>query len=240
MKDERIPLVEHLAELRRRLFWVIITWIVLSCVSWGLREEIFGFLAQPAIDALAQGHSQLQAITPGEIFFTYFKCSLLAGFIFATPMVFWHLWCFVAPGLYSSEKKVIVSFVLASTVLFVGGGVFAYYFVFPEVFKFFVSFDSEFVKSVWTMAQIFGFTSQMFLAFGAAFELPVIVIALSMAGVVSPQQLWKGTPYAAVIAFIIGAVLTPNDGITQFLLAVPLLVLYLAAVGLSFLMRRGR
>ncbi len=240
MKDERISLFDHLAELRNRLFWTILIWIALSCTSWVFREEIFHFLARPAIDALAQGHSQLQAITPGEIFFTYFKCSLLAGFLFSTPMVFWHLWHFIAPGLYSSEKKILIPFVLASTILFVGGGTFAYYFVFPEVFKFFVSFDSEFVKSVWTMAQIFSFTAQMFLAFGASFELPVIVIALSMAGVVSPQQLWRGTPHAAVVAFVIGAVLTPNDGITQFLLAVPLLVLYIAAVGISFLMQRRR
>lgn len=240
MKHERTPLIEHLAELRRRLFWMISVWCVLSCVAWFYQKEIFGFLLRPAIDALAQDNSQLQAISPGEIFFTYFKCSLLAGFIFSTPVIFWHLWRFIAPGLYSSEKKVIVPFVLASTLLFVGGGLFAYYFIFPEVFKFFVSFDSEFVKSVWTMTQVFSFTAQMLLAFGVAFELPVVVVSLAMMGVVTAQQLWKGTSYATIVAFIIGAVLTPNDGITQFLLALPLIALYLGAVGVAFLIEKTR
>ncbi len=234
MDEKALPLTSHLAELRSRVFKVVVAWALGAIVSWEWREEIFAVLLAPATGALAEGE-KLQAIAPSEIFVTYLKCSLLAGFALGLPVIFWQIWAFVAPGLYPSEKKVAVPFVISATLLFVGGGAFGYYAVFPVVYLFFASFSSDFVESAWTMREVFGMTTNMVLAFGIAFELPIIVFLLSLSGVVDARQLFAGTRYAVVGAFILAAVLTPPDPVSQTLLAVPLIVLYLLGVGVAYL-----
>jgi len=121
MDDARLPITDHLAELRTRIFRILIAWIIGGAVAWNFSEAIFGLLLQPAVAALGPEAGSLQAIAPTEIFFTYLKCAVLAGFVFALPVIFWQLWRFIAPGLYPSEKSSIVPFVLISTLLFVGG-----------------------------------------------------------------------------------------------------------------------
>ena len=234
MTDPELLITDHLAELRNRIAWVIASWFTCAGASYAWAEEIFAFLLAPALDALGTGAS-LQSIAPTEIFFTYIKCALLAGFILSLPMFFWQIWAFVAPGLYSGEKRFVLPFVFSSTLLFSGGAVFGYTIVFPIIFDFFSSFTSDFVVSAWTMREVFSLTSRLFLVFGIAFELPLFIFFLSIAGIVSARQLFRLTPYAVLGVFVVGAVLTPPDPVSQIFLAVPLMALYLLGVAVAWI-----
>ncbi len=240
MDETKLPLTEHLAELRGRIFKVLIAWVVGTALAWSFSEEIFGILLEPAVAALGGEDRPLQAIAPTEIFFTYLKCALLAGVVFALPVIFWQLWAFVSPGLYPGEKNAILPFVLVSTALFTGGAVFGYTIVFPLMFDFLTGFDNEFVQSAWTMREVFALTTRLFLAFGVAFELPVAVFFLAMAGIVDAPTLLRGTPYAVLGVFITAAILTPPDWVSQIFLAVPMVVLYLLGVGVAWLFGGSR
>ena len=239
MDETRLPLTDHLAELRRRIFRILLAWVLGAAAAWNFSERIFGLLLEPAVEALG-GDATLQAIAPTEIFFTYLKCALLAGFVFALPVIFWQIWAFVAPGLYTKERHAIVPFVFVSTLLFAGGAIFGYSQVFPLMFSFFTSFDSEFVRSAWTMREVFALTTRLFLAFGVAFELPVVVFFLSIAGIVDAPTLLRGTPYAVLGVFVAAALLTPPDWVSQIFLAVPMVGLYLLGVGVAFLFGGSR
>jgi len=240
MIDARLPITDHLAELRTRIIRILLAWVVGGVVAWNFSEQIFGFLLEPAVAALGGGERTLQAIAPTEIFFTYLKCAVLAGFIFALPVIFWQIWAFVSPGLYVNEKKTLVPFVLVSCLLFVGGATFGYTQVFPLMFNFFTGFDSEFVKSAWTMREVFALTARLFLAFGVAFELPVVVFFLSLAGIVDAPTLFRGTPYAVLGVFVSAAILTPPDWVSQIFLGIPMVVLYLVGVGVAYLFGGAR
>ncbi|HVP28893.1 MAG TPA: twin-arginine translocase subunit TatC [Myxococcota bacterium] len=236
MDDARLPLTDHLAELRNRIFKMLIALLVGTIAAWNWREEIFEVLLWPALTSLGPDGGHLQALAPAEIFFTYMKCALLAGFVVSLPVVFWQLWAFIAPGLYASEKRVALPFVLTSTLLFLGGALFGYFVVFPIMFSFFASFQNRYVEAAWTMHEVFSFTVQMFLAFGVSFELPVVVFFLAVAGIVDARGLMRGFKYAVLAAFIVAAVLTPTpDVVTQSLLAGPLILLYLLGVGAAWL-----
>jgi sec-independent protein translocase protein TatC len=238
--DTKLPLTDHLAELRGRLFKAISAWLLATVLVYSFSEQVFRFLMEPAVRALGDGRP-LQAIAPAEIFFTYLKSALLFGFVLALPVVFWQAWRFVAPGLYPSEKNTVVPFVAVSTLLFAGGAAFGYAVVFPVMFDFFIGFDSDFVQSSWTMREVFALTTRMLLAFGVAFELPVVVFFLSLAGIVDAPALLRGTPYAVIAIFVVAAVLTPTpDWVTQLLLAVPMVLLYLLGVGVSYLFGGAR
>ena len=241
MDDTPLPLTAHLAELRTRIVRILIAIILGAAACWSYKEETFALLLRPALRALAPGGGRLQALAPGEIFFTYIKCTLLVGFVAALPVVFWQIWGFVAPGLYPREKRLAFPFVLVSTLLFLGGAAFGYFVVFPIMFAFFSSFENQYVEAAWTMREVFSFTVQMFLAFGVAFELPVLVFFLALAGIVDARQLVGGFKYAVLGAFVLSAVLTPTpDIVTQTLLAGPLIVLYLLGVGAAWLFARQR
>ena len=234
MDDKRIPLTHHLAELRTRIVRILVVWIFFAALAWNYSELIFGFLLDPAVAALSEGERTLQAIAPTEIFFTYLKCAALAGFVIALPVIFWQIWAFVAPGLYTNERKAIVPFVVTSSLLFGGGAIFGYLMVFPLMFDFFTQFDSDFVESAWTMREAFNLTTRLFLAFGIAFELPVLVFFLAITGIVDAQTLLKGTPYAVLGVFIAAAILTPPDWVSQIFLAIPMVGLYLVGVGVAY------
>ena len=240
MDDEKLPLTHHLGELRSRIFRILIAWIVGSVFAWNFSEQIFGYLLEPAVAALSPGEQSLQAIAPTEIFFTYLKCAVLAGFVMTLPITFWQLWAFVAPGLYKSERNTVVPFVSVSSLLFCGGAVFGYTMVFPLMFDFFTQFDSDFVRSAWTMREVFNLTTRLFLAFGIAFELPVLVFFLAIAGIVDAPTLFRGTPYAVLCVFFTAAILTPQDWVSQIFLAIPMIALYLLGVGVAFLFGGSR
>jgi sec-independent protein translocase protein TatC len=240
MEDHEAPVTEHLAELRKCIAIVLASWVVCAIASFAYAEQIFGFLLAPAVDALSLEGGSLQAIAPGEIFFTYLKSALLAGFILDLPIIFWQIWSFVAPGLYANEKKFVLPFVFCSSVLFAGGATFGYTQVFPIVFSFFDSFANEFVVSAWTMAEVFKLTTRLFLAFGIAFELPLFVFFLSISGIVSAGQLLRATPYAVLVIFVAAAMLTPPDVVSQVLLGLPMVVLYLLGVAVAWIFDPAR
>ena len=155
-------------------------------------------------------------------------------------MIFWQIWAFISPGLYVSEKKAAVPFVVVSTLLFIGGAGFGYSQVFPLMFQFFTSFDSDFVQSAWTMREVFTLTTRLFLAFGVSFEMPVVVFFLSVTGIVDPMTLLRGTPYAVLGVFVTAALLTPPDWVSQIFLGVPMIALYLLGVGIALIFGRNR
>lgn len=239
MTDQELPITDHLAELRTRIAWVVGSWFIAAACSYAWAEQIFAFLLAPALAALGED-STLQSIAPAEIFFTYVKCALLAGFIFSSPMFFWQGWAFIAPGLYDGEKRFVIPFAICSSILFATGSFFGYTIVFPIIFDFFNSFSNEFVISAWTMREVFSLTTRLFLAFGVAFELPLLVFFLAMAGIVSAKQLLAFTPYAVLGVFVAAALLTPPDVVSQLFLAVPMIALYLAGVGAAFLVRKKK
>jgi sec-independent protein translocase protein TatC len=237
--DERaLPITEHLAELRRRIGIALAAIVIGAILAYNFSEQIFGFLLSPATEALAAKGSRLQAIAPTEIFIAYIKCALLAGFVGTLPVSFWQLWAFVAPGLYDSEKRAIFPFVIASTILFVTGALFGHTFVFPVMFQFLNSWDNEWVVSAWTLSEVFGLTTQLILAFGVIFELPIFVLFLSLSGIVTARQLFAGTRYAVVASFVIGAILTPPDVVSQVLMSVPMVILYLLGVAVAWMFER--
>lgn len=237
MDESRLPLGEHLAELRTRLVRALLAWLVGTALAWSYSEQIFALLLQPAVAALGEGRT-LQAIAPTEIFFTYLKSALLAGFIFALPVIFWQMWAFISPGLYPREKNAALPFVGVSTLLFLCGAWFGYSQVFPLMFNFFTGFDSDFVQSAWTMREVFALTARLFLAFGVSFEMPVLVFFLSVTGIVEPMTLLRGTPYAVLGVFVLAALLTPPDWVSQIFLGVPMIALYLLGVGVALIFGR--
>ncbi len=209
-------------------------------MAWSYRDAIFGALLLPATQALGPGE-KLQAIAPSEIFFTYLKSTLLVGFVVSLPVFFWQVWGFVSPGLYPSEKRVAVPFVGASTLLFAGGAYFGYRLVFPVVFAFFASFRSSFVEPSWTMSEVFSLTTQLVLAFGVCFEVPVLIFFLVASGIVEARQLLGWTKYAVLVAFVAAAILTPTpDAVTQTLLAGPLIALYLLGIAVAWLFSKRK
>ena len=156
MIDDPAPITDHLAELRRRIFRILLAITVLSIVSFTYAEQIFLFLVEPVVQSAEGTGTTLQAISPTETFFTYLKCALLAGFVLSLPVTFWQVWAFIAPGLYESERRAVVPFVFISSLLFVSGAVFGYTQVFPLVFDFLSGFDdSPLIQQQWTMSAVF-------------------------------------------------------------------------------------
>ena len=232
MDETRLPLVEHLTELRSRLIRIVVVWFALSAVAIPFGEQIFGLMIEPASAALDK---PLISVKPHEQFFVYLKSSLLAGFMASLPVCFWQLWSFISPGLYANERKAVLPFVGVSSVLFISGSLFGYTQVFPLMFDFFASFDNELVQSAWTAQEVFALTTRLFLAFGASFEMPVLVFFLAISGIVDAPTLFRGTPYATLGVFMFAAILTPPDWVSQILLGIPMIALYLLGVGVAYI-----
>jgi sec-independent protein translocase protein TatC len=227
MHDEPRPILEHLEELRHRLFWVVGAWAVACIAASFWPKELFAILMAPAIDAVrASGHT-LIAVAPSELFMTYLKTIVLTGFVAAMPVTLWQLWAFVSPGLYESERRLALPFVLSTSSLFMVGCAFSYFFALPLMFQYFVSLEADYVQTSWTTQEVFSTVSTMYLAFGVSFELPIVLVALALAGVVTPKWLASNRKYAILVAFIVGAVLTPSpDATSMMMLALPLCLLY--------------
>ena len=240
MDDAPRPITEHLEELRRRLFWGLGAWALCAAVAGVWARDVFEVLMRPAVAAVVgRGHT-LIAVAPPELFFTYVKSAILAGFIASVPMILYQTWAFVGPGLYPSERRFAAPFVLVTTLLFLSGCLFGYFVAFPFVFEYFLSLEADYVTTSWTTQNIFSFMSRLYIAFGLSFQLPVVMFFLSLAGVASPQSLARGRRYAFVVMFAAAAILTPPDVVSQVLLALPLVALYEAGIWVSWLAARRR
>ncbi len=233
MDDAPRPITEHLAELRRRLFWMLGCWALAAGIAGYWARDVFEVLMAPAVDAVrAKGHT-LIAVAPPELFFTYVKSALLAGFLVSLPVTLYQVWAFVAPGLYPGERRLAAPFVLSTTLLFLAGCAFGYFVAFPYVFEYFLSLEADYVVTSWTTQAVFAFLSRLYMAFGLAFQLPIALLFLTAAGIVSPDRLARGRKYAVVIMFAAAAILTPPDVVSQVMLAVPLLILYESGIWIS-------
>jgi sec-independent protein translocase protein TatC len=240
MDDTPRPLTEHLDELRRRLFWIVGAWAACALGTAYWVKQVFVLLTGPAVDALQERDYTLIAIAPPELFFAYVKSAILAGFLISLPVTLYQLWAFVSPGLYSKEKRFALPFVIAATLLFFAGAGFGYFVAFPYVFQYLLSLESELIRTSWTVQTVFAFISRLYIAFGVAFELPIVIFFLSLAGITTPDALARGRKYAIVIMFVAGAILTPPDVVSQVLLAVPLMLLYESGILISRLVVRRR
>jgi sec-independent protein translocase protein TatC len=223
--EEKQPFMGHLEELRKRLIVCAIAVGVGFVISYLFSEKLFQLLVSPLIEVMPAGERLIFTNLP-EMFLTYLKVAFIAGAMLASPVIFYELWLFIAPGLYQKEKKLVIPFVIASTILFVGGSLFGYFVVFPFGFRFFMGFSNEFVQALPSVKQYFAFSSRLLFAFGMVFELPVVIFFLARIGLVTADFLKRKRKYAILMTFVAGAILTPPDVITQVFMAVPLIILY--------------
>jgi sec-independent protein translocase protein TatC len=237
INDKPMPLMEHLMELRQRLLWSVGTFIVMFAVCYYFSAQIYGFLAAPLADILmaqgGNGQDRRMIFTAlYEAFFTYLKVAFFGAIFFSFPMWATQAWLFIAPGLYRSEKRAIMPFLLASPVLFLFGAALAYYFIFPLAWHFFISFetpagaDTVAIQLEAKVSEYLSLVMHMILAFGLAFQMPVLLVLLCRVGILSVATLKKGRRYAIVGMFVLAAIITPPDVISQVGLALPLILLY--------------
>ncbi|WP_418134102.1 twin-arginine translocase subunit TatC [Acidihalobacter ferrooxydans] len=221
----------HLIELRSRLLRSIIAVLVIFIALTPFADTLYSWLAGPLVAQLPHGSSMI-AIDVAAPFLVPFKLTLLVSIVIAVPYLLYQAWAFVAPGLYKHEKRLALPLLVSSIALFYTGMAFAYFIVFPMMFRFFAHATPTGVKMMTDIGAYLGFVTNMFLAFGASFEVPVAIVLLTALGVVTPEKLVKGRPYVIVGAFVVAMLLTPPDVLSQVSLAIPLLVLF--EVGLLF------
>ncbi|MDZ7817150.1 MAG: twin-arginine translocase subunit TatC [Aliarcobacter sp.] len=215
----------HIADLRKRLVISCLTVGVMFFVCFSFYEPILTWMMVP-VEAVLPKNSQMVAVEIQETFFTALKVAFFAGFIVSLPVIFWQLWLFLAPGLYDHEKKLVIPFVFFATLMFLIGASFAYYIVVPVGFEFLINFGSTVVTVLPSIGKYVGFFTKLLIGFGIAFELPVITFFLAKIGLVDDRMLKDFFRYAIIFIFIISALLTPPDVISQLLMAAPLTLLY--------------
>lgn len=217
--------IPHLKELKTRISKTLFFIFVIFLILFPFSDEIYTKLAAPLIASLPSG-SNMIAIDVASPFFIPFKLVLILSIFLTIPYILYHLWKFVAPGLYEHEKKLVFPVLLSSSILFYLGAAFAYFVVFPLIFAFFVSIAPEGIAVMTDIGRYLDFVVTLFFAFGFAFEVPIVTILLVLTNVTTKESLIKKRPYVIVGAFIIGMLLTPPDIISQTLLAVPIWILY--------------
>lgn len=241
LAEARMSVFEHLAELRRRVGWATLGVFVMFIFAWTWVEPLFEFLLQPlrlATDdaTLAQMHHRDLA----EPFFVLLKTAMFSSVFFGAPWIMLQMWLFIAPALYDNEKKLALPFTFMATLFFYSGAAFCFYVVMPLGYEFLLQFSMDVSQPELMMNEYLGLTTKFVLAFGFIFEMPVVAMFLSGIGVLTHRHLLKYWRYSIVVAFIIGAILTPPDPVTQTLMAVPLVVLYFISVGVAWIFTTQR
>ncbi len=225
MSEHQDTFISHLIELRTRLIRAIAAVLIIFICLFPWARDLYALMAQPLLAALPKGGQMIATDVVG-VFVVPMKVTLLCAFLIALPYVLYQIWAFVAPGLYNHEKRLVIPLIAASVLLFFSGMAFAYFFVFKTVFKFMAAVAPEGVAWMTDIDKYLAFVLSSFVAFGVTFEVPVVVIVLVRTGLVSIAKLKEARPYVIVGAFIIGAIFTPPDVISQFMLAVPLWLLF--------------
>lgn len=225
--SDGMAITDHLGELRKRLMIAAISWLVAFLGCYGFGERLFEEIAQPVRQALPEG-SSLVFINATEPFFTILKVSALAGLVVSFPVIIWQVWIFIAPGLYAHEKKFAIPFVVFSSLCFGAGTYFGFTFVFPMIFSFLVSYGTSVggIQAMLSMGAYLTLATRLLIAFGLVFELPIVIFFLARMGIVDHKWLGKNRKFALLLAFVMGAVLTPPDIFSQASIAVPFVVLY--------------
>jgi sec-independent protein translocase protein TatC len=248
----RMPFMQHLGELRDRVRNAAIAFVVAFLVCWGFADDIFAWLCRPMydiwdrhsgpeIERLIQlkllpaswnwGPSKMIYIGLTEPFWVNMSVALWAGIFVASPIIFYQLWRFIAPGLYKRERKIAAAFTVLSAVFFISGALFCYRYALPALNNYMLGYNSAHLQAQLQIEKYLDLTRDMMLAFGAVFEMPLLIYFLAMIGMVTHRSLWKFSRWFIVLAFIIGAVLTPGpDVVSQFLMAIPMIGLYFISI----------
>jgi sec-independent protein translocase protein TatC len=229
LQQEGESFLSHLVELRNRLVRAFLALIVVTACLLPFASKLYDYLAFPLMHALPEGTKMIATgvVTP---FLVPVKVVLLVALVLSLPYLLYQAWAFIAPGLYQHEKRLVLPLIVASTLLFVLGMAFCYFFVFGVVFKFVYSIAPKSISVAPDIENYFNFAIGMFLAFGLAFQVPIVVIVLAKMGIVSVAKLREIRPYVIVGSFVVAAVVTPPDAVSQLLLAIPLCILYEAGI----------
>ncbi|MEW6002408.1 MAG: twin-arginine translocase subunit TatC [Nitrospirota bacterium] len=249
MKDVKMPIIEHLADLRKRITISLIALLIAFVVAFIYSEDIFRLLTFPLryhvsfsfsspfvllIEKNVKNNPPLVFLAPTEAFWMHMKISMIAGFVVSLPVIFSQLWMFVSPGLKEKEKKYVIPFVLIATIFFAIGVVYCFFFVLPFAMGFLLTYKTESLTPMLSVGKYVDFCLKFILAFGLIFELPIAIIFSTRMGIVSTRTLAKNRKYAYLIAFVAAAILTPTpDAFNQTLMAVPMIVLYEVGVFVS-------
>jgi len=236
---DEMTFLEHLEDLRKRLFYSAIAIIAGFFPCWMFKEKFFEILSRPVMQHLPPG-TKFSFLTLTAPFMMYLKIAFLGSLFFAAPFIFLQVWYFVAPGLFQKEKKYVIPFVLMTTFFFAAGAAFGYFVVFPFACKFFLSIGKDF-QPVLTPDQYLGFSMRVLLGIALVFELPTLIFFLAKMGLVTARWMIKNFKYAVLLIFIIAAVITPTpDPITQSIVAIPMIVLYGLGILIALAVGRGK
>jgi sec-independent protein translocase protein TatC len=239
LEGGRMPFLAHLSDLRDRVRNAAIAFVAAFMICWGFADKIFAWLREPLFNIWAQhtgpgipaaedwGRPRLIYTGLTQPFWVNMSVALWAGIFVASPVIFYQIWRFIAPGLYKRERKIGISFAVLSAVFFVSGALFCFYFALPALYKYMLHYNSQELESLPNIQDYLDLTRDSMLAFGAIFEMPLLIYFLAMVGLVTHRSLWKFSRWFIVLAFVIGAILTPGpDVVSQFLMATPMIVLY--------------
>ena len=242
--DPPMTLWDHLAELRKRLLFCIIAFVIGAVVAWELREYLLALLVDPFRIAWEEhdvpGDVTLHFASPAAHLIAYFKLGVYGGLVMASPIIFYQLWSFVAPGLYAREKKFVIPFVASSTLLFVGGGYFGWRAAFPLLFDYLLELSGALstsnvnISPTIMMGDYLAFVTRMLLGLGLILEIPLFIFFLSVAGIVNYLHLIRYGRWFVVASFLAAALITPPDPSSQIIMAIPMIILYGGSIGLSY------
>lgn len=234
MNEEGLTLVEHLTELRKRIIIVLVALLVATGVAFYFIDEIQSLIIRPS------GDVDFVYLSPPELFVAHIKLSLMTGLVGALPIVFYQLWAFIVPGIAKKQKIFLFLSVFFGTFFFVGGIVFAYVLILPLSINFFAGMASEQVQALFSFTNYIGFVTSILLAFGVAFELPLLVLLLTKFNLVRPKALRKARKFVLLVVVVLSAVLTPPDIISQALLAGPMMILFELSILISSIIYRKK
>jgi sec-independent protein translocase protein TatC len=247
--EVKMTIWEHLGELRVRVIRASLAVICTTIIAWTFRVKILGWLERPYENAWhahdLPGPPELISTTPGGIFAGYLQLAMMTGIVLAAPIIFYQLWAFISPGLYAKEKRLVIPFVFFSTTLFLSGVAFGYFVAFPVILNYFfsllgpISAGGAVLTQRTELEKYLDFSTRILLACGGIFEMPLLMAFLAIAGIVTPQQLFKFWRWAVLGSFVVGAIISPGPDVSsQIVMSAPLIVLYFVSVGVAFVVAK--